>query len=235
MELLSPLELDRLKLYVFDFESNEFIQIPDLVGACYRANWAADGKQLLLTCETETSIDVFAFSLQAGWGHRLTDCTEEDALSCVYPAQSPDGKWIAYYKDSVRSGVSEIQGLYFLDGACVDDEPVSCESVDIGPFDAFWPYTWSPDGLYLAGLEHSTQTSFIRIFRIQDGVISHLRDIQTEDHVDSISWSPDGEWIAYSTGRKIYIVSPDGEETIYLHEANGANIIGWIAISPSQE
>jgi len=81
---------------------------------------------------------------------------------------------------------------------------------------------WSPDASRIA--YQSRRPSWM-IFTAQlDG--TDERQISTPISW-SPNWSPDGDWIAYSTGSAIYRTSPDGEATELLTEGGSCGRPSW--------
>ena len=218
-------------LHILNFETNKFLPFEASNDQCYEPDWSPDGSFVAARCNGEVGADIYIFSPQDGTTMRLTDC-EENGDGCGNPTWSSDGRWIAYLRAPARSGVSETRGLYLLNTACFV-EPATCMETALGPFGLVSPQTWSPDSLYLAGRDGST----IRIFMLNDGAVSPVQDIETgDDLVESISWSPDGEWIAYSVTTEIYLISTDDWSQNLLHEDDRyVGIVGWITISPTEE
>lgn len=198
---------------------------------CFEPDWGPDENNIVASCDGEIGEDIYLFSLAEDTSVRLTDCEESEDY-CQNPVWSPTGKWIAFYRTSTKSGVSETRGLYLIDTACFDNYP-TCSNSDRGPHGVFRPRSWSPDGIYLAGQD----ANIIHIVMMKDGIVSSIQDIEAGDRlVESLAWSPDGRWIAYSSNSQIYLISVGDWTLSQLRDIrNRPEINGWIIISTQDE
>lgn len=126
------------------------------------------------------------------------------------PRWSFDGRWLSYTSASPQ----EIQ-IYNLESGERQTLPT-----EIGPAAA-----WSPNGMYflLADLQFfgDIYLSKISLYDLQDGSLQALPSGQYFDD-NNPTWSPDGEWIAFSrgewtlsrppTGDQLWISRPDGSD-----------------------
>ena len=51
-------------------------------------------------------------------------------------------------------------------------------------------------------------------------------------HVRALTWSPDGEWLAFQTDKRIYLVRPDGTGLRPLVEKRSFNTVSAVQWSP---
>ncbi len=151
---------------------------------------------------------------------------EEDIANYYQPKWSPDGQWIAFYRHVYTAyvpGVGETIGPY---GKDMDVYLVSASGGAL----RFLAHTnstnhpgwlsWSPDSKELAFVRSKGKKSDIYIVSLETGAV---RPFTTDgkENTDP-SWSPDGEWIAYSSKRGLLINSlrvwrqpvRDGEATV---------------------
>ncbi len=108
-----------------------------------------------------------------------------------YPSPSPDGRYLAYMSDAPGEYQLHVRDLN------------SGEVRVLTQFDQGFRYKpyWSPDGRRIAFID-STQT--IYIVDLRNGRIEEVDRSLWRDHFGletfSVSWSPDGQWLAWSRG-----------------------------------
>jgi hypothetical protein len=174
---------------------------------CGEASWSADSKHILAVCgNSNTSGDIFLFSIEDLSVTQVTECDGKHHL-CSDPSWSPDGSWVAYYYSVQASGRHAQNGLHIMNTQCFST-PSSCvNDNDIG-LDAGFPYTWSPDGHFLAGRWGTT----IRMFEINNGIAALSKSYQLDTSIVKTSWSPSGKWIAVDTEDGVFLVSTETGE-----------------------
>lgn len=88
-----------------------------------------------------------------------------------------------------------------------------------------WDHAWSPDGNSLAVVVSPIDPNKPRSIWVMQGDGSNPRRVASAESVSGPSWSPDGNWIAFSSKdgaqTSIRVVRPDGSEDRVLH-AEGA-------------
>jgi Tol biopolymer transport system component len=132
---------------------------------------------------------------------RLTD----NPGSSQYPAYSPDGRWIAFWR--VLEGQRDVWVMPAGGGPPqrITDDPAP----DYHP-------AWSPDGRWLAFSSDRDGHSHIWVVQVRDGrPVGDPRRVTSGDTTDlAPAWSPDGTRIAYmgagATGGDIWIADVQG-------------------------
>lgn len=126
--------------------------------------------------------DIFSVPAENGLTMNLT---KTQGIREIFPAWSPDGRYISYYSD--QTGEYE---LYLLENK-KDSKPrqVTFNS-------SAWKYQplWSPDGKYLM---FSDRTLKLKLMDIASGKITDI-DQGTTEELRSYSFSPDSKWVAYT-------------------------------------
>lgn len=120
-------------------------------------------------------------------GSELSNLTENPALD-VNPFWSPDGKQIAFLSD--RSGYTQVYTMN-ADGSDVfqvTDSETDHEFGDTTP--------WSPDGSTLLFMEKTSDDNQM-IYTTQTNGSNRILHVGQPDHYSNVSWSPDGDHIAY--------------------------------------
>jgi tricorn protease len=126
--------------------------------------------------------DIFSVPAENGVVENLTQTP--DARE-IYPAWSPNGKYISYYSD--ESGEYEIYLLENVKGA---------KPRKLTTGSATWKYDaeWSPDSKYLV---YSDRTMKLRLVDVASGRQTDI-DKATDSEIRTYAFSPDSEWITYS-------------------------------------
>ncbi|MGH8146245.1 MAG: S41 family peptidase [Rhodanobacteraceae bacterium] len=160
-------------------DASKYLELDDTAGDTNIA-LSPNGKRALLQARG----DIWSLPREHGPSRDLTDTSNAEE---EYPSWSPDGKWIAYATDvngedqlAVRSagdtGAEQVL-THFKTGY-------------------FYGPTWSPgsDKLAFSDNEHR-----LWILDVKSRKLTQVaQDKNNEMH--DYSWSPDGRWLAYSTG-----------------------------------
>jgi Tol biopolymer transport system component/tRNA A-37 threonylcarbamoyl transferase component Bud32 len=105
--------------------------------------FSPDGNQLAFSWDGENgnNVDIYVTLIGQPKPLRLTD----DPASDVFPAWSPDGKWIAFERgiSNARFRYSKPAGIYLV-------SPLGGAQHKLTDFPAEGPMSWSPDGKWLA-------------------------------------------------------------------------------------
>lgn len=125
--------------------------------------------------------DIFSVPAENGLTKNLT---ESQGVREIFPAWSPDGKYISYYSDI--SGEYELYLLENKDGA----KPRQVTSGS-----SAWKYqpAWSPDSRFLL---FSDRTLKLRLVEASTGKITDI-DHATSNEFRNYNFSPDSRWITY--------------------------------------
>ncbi len=125
--------------------------------------------------------DIFSVPAENGFTENLT---ETQGVREIYPAWSPDGKYISYYSD--KTGEYELYLLENKKGA--SPQQVTSNS-------SAWKYQplWSPDSRYLL---FSDRTLKLRLVEASTGKITDV-DHATVNEFRNYNFSPDSRWITY--------------------------------------
>ncbi len=126
--------------------------------------------------------DIFSVPAENGITENLT---QTEGIREIFPAWSPDGKFISYYSDA--TGEYEIYLLENKKGAV--PKPITSGS-------SAWKYqpVWSPDSRWLL---FSDRTLNLQILEVATGKITVV-DKATMNEIRTYDISPDSRWIAYT-------------------------------------
>jgi tricorn protease len=135
----------------------------------------------------------------------VRNITQTPVIREIYPAWSPDGKWLAYLSDRTgeyelyirpQDGTGEEKRITF-DGECYRFRPV-----------------WSPDSKRLLYSDKKLRLFYVDINEKKPVLVDKAEVSEIYDYV----WSPDSKWIAYSKNNPAYFAS------IYLYSLDQGQI-----------
>ncbi len=203
-------------LYVIDLPSETLHKVDVTVpadGVRTRDRWvdaaktihsmgiAPNGKRALFGARG----DVFTVPAEHG---NTRDLTQTSDAREMYPAWSPDGKWVAYVTD--KTGEDQI-AVRPADGT---GKETLLTDRKLG---YLYGPKWSPDSARLA---FSDSDHALWILTIKDRTVVRV-DQDKREEMHHFSWSPDGLWLAYSKAGPQDMGSDDDASTymgrIYLY------------------
>ena len=160
--------------------------------------------------------------------------TESVPETCTSPEISLDGSQYAYLGQKQGSETANSLFVTNVNGSSVQTV-IDQSQIPI------WEVDWAPDNNWLTytsitGTFEDKPIIGLSIIR-KDGTNKvQLTDEQTPsiipDSRTAVSWSPDGQWIAFYADNRPYIVRPDGTNLEQLSEDAGSSLMAW---SPDSE
>jgi serine/threonine-protein kinase len=180
----------------------EITRLPIPEGPSYEfPRFSPDGTQVTFDTDDGKAADVWVYDLsRASAMRRLTFGGRSR-----HPIWSRDGRWIAFQSD--REGDL---GLYRqrADGTGVPERLTKAD-----PATAHVPQSWSPSGDVLlftsnrggalnawTGATNPGSTSTLFVLSLKDRTTEPFAGVQSQDRAVNAEFSPDGAWVAYSTG-----------------------------------
>jgi Tol biopolymer transport system component len=160
--------------------------------------------------------------------------TESLPENCISPELSLDGAQYAYL--SQKQGAETANSLFVASAAGSSVQTVIDQSQT-----PIWEVDWAPDNNWLAytsvtGTLEDKPVIGLSIIRKDGTNPVRLTSDQTPsiipDSKTAVSWSPDGQWIAFYADNRPYIVRPDGTGLKQLSGDAGLSQIAW---SPDSE
>lgn len=144
-----------------------------------------------------------------------------DGTTNIYPVWTPDGTRIAFMSN--RTGPLRL--FWQLSDGSGGVERLSTDKTTV-------PFSWSPDGKFLALIEVVPPSSpEMMIMRVNDRVISPFLSTHTGTFEDAPQFSPDGHWIAYASDesgrREIYVQPYPGPGGKWQISDGGGNEPMW--------
>ncbi len=124
------------------------------------------------------------FSVPAEHG-RTVNLTESGGVREIFPAWSPDGRWLAY--------CSDVTGEYEIYLMRPDGEGDPRQLTSNSSAWKFQP-TWSPDSKWLLYADKTQSLKVIDVKSGEERIVDHADRQEIRDY----GWSPDSRWIAYA-------------------------------------
>jgi WD40 repeat protein len=176
-------------------------------------DWSPDGSRIAFTRRDGDLADIW---IMDATGENAVRVTSDPAVESE-PAWSPDGTRIAF----IRANGDGSSRLYVMNADGSGIQPRTDENL----WRTRWSPQWSPDGDDIAVAASDCVGCDWEIQLVAaDGSIEP-RTI-SRGTARELSWSPDGEWVAFATGASIWSTSADGRRGGPLH-VGGATGIDW--------
>ena len=149
--------------------------------------------------------DIFTVPAKEGITYNLTDT---QGVREIFPAWSPDGKYIAYYSD--KTGEYEI---YLIDKSSKNAVTQLTEGSEIWRY----PPVWSPDSSKLLFSDKNQDLQTLDIKTKNVTIVDKARRFDITDY----DWSPDSKWVIYTkssenTQDAVWVYSLDKEKAFQL-------------------
>ncbi|MBN2633309.1 MAG: PD40 domain-containing protein [Bacteroidales bacterium] len=175
---LQTLQSEKLKINISFDNPNLLPYFRNVKDNINSFNISPTGKRALFDARG----DIFSVPAENGITENLT---RTQGIREIFPAWSPDGKYISYYSD--QTGEYELFLLENKKGA----KPRQLTSGS-----SAWKYEplWSPDSKYLVFFDRTMK------LRLVDAATAKITDIDhaTYDEIRSYDFSPDSRWITYT-------------------------------------
>lgn len=156
----------------------------------YQVVWAPDSRRLAYVSERGGDHKLWLYDFATG---------EETALAAGpgvddTPRFSPDGKLLAFQRDR--------RELRVLDLATGKDRRLAEVLLDNPPLGSDRPFSWSPDGRWIAVL-HYGERMFRNLLLVPlEGGEPRPVSFLAHTNADQVTWSPDGTFLLLATGQR---------------------------------
>jgi tricorn protease len=156
-------------------------------------NWSPDSRRVAYVSDRDGTPHVFQYDLGTNTETQLTREAQADAT----PRYSPDGKWIAFERESRELRVMSL--------ATKEQRVVAAGTFDRAPIIGDRPFMWSPDSKWIAFMPvESRLFRNVHVVRADGGgqgagqPVSFLANVGS----NTVSWSPDGTFILFDTSQR---------------------------------
>jgi Tol biopolymer transport system component len=172
-------------------------------GLSYDPDWAPNGAHYLVSTDRSGNPSIEDVSLD-GFS-RLFAPAKEGASVMFGPRWSPDGSRVVF----VAAGS---QGVSLMLSNAAGGGAV--EVVRSGLLTGAVPYSWSPDGQWMAGVQKvGNQLKVVKVKPLAGATpvtLAASYPAIAQSQFGGPVWSPAGNWILYQSAKGMALVSPDG-------------------------
>jgi tricorn protease len=171
-------------------DGGDAARVTDTAGEEAELGWAPDSRRLVYMSDRTGTHQLFLYDFASRHETPLTSGAARDDL----PRYSPDGKWIAFERNS--------RELRVIDPATKEEKLLAVGVFDTPPFVDARDFVWSPDSRFIAYLTSGTKTfANVHVVPVAGGdakAVSFLANT----NAGALSWSPDGTYLTFSTSQR---------------------------------
>ncbi len=154
------------------------------------AAWSPDSRKVVYTSERNGKLQIFQYDFASESEMQITNAGDDFA-----PTYSPDGKLIAFVRNARALWVYDVNSK---------QERELCKLYTDAPPIGGKNFTWSPDSnwiAFLTGAPENRSYTNVSVVSVKGGDARPISFV-ANSFAGSISWSPDGTFILYSSAQR---------------------------------
>jgi tricorn protease len=172
-------------------DGGDAMRVTTTAGEEAELSWAPDSRRLAYRSDRDGTNHLYLYDFSTAKETQLTTGTARDDV----PRFSPDGKWIAFERDSKELRVIDPAGKEqkLLATGIFDSQP---------PFADFQDFVWSPDSRYIAFVSAGAKAfQNVNVVAVAGGPARPVSFL-SNTNAGSVSWSADGTYLTYATSQR---------------------------------
>ncbi|MGH9142251.1 MAG: S41 family peptidase, partial [Vicinamibacterales bacterium] len=171
-------------------DGGDAVRVTQTTGEEGELAWSPDSRRLAYKSDRDGTNHLFAYDFATGKETQLTNGTGRDEV----PRYSPDGKWIAFERNSKE--------LRVIDPGSGQEKLLATGIFDSPPFVDMRDFVWSPDSRFVAYLTAGTKAfQNVQIVAVAGGE-PRAASFLANSNAGSLAWSPDGTYLTFATSQR---------------------------------
>jgi tricorn protease len=173
-------------------DGGEAVRITNTAAPESFAAWSNDSKKLVYSSERDGTMAIFQYDFASETETQLTKSANNDSL----PIYSPDGKFIAFIRNS--------RAMFVYDVNAKKERELCKIYTDAPPLLNGNSVAWSPDSKWIAFANVSPETrsyTNVSVVSVNGGSAKPISFL-ANSNTGSVSWSPDGSFILFDTSQR---------------------------------
>ena len=179
-------------------DGGDAVRVTHTAGEEAELSWTPDSRRLVYMSDRDGINHLYLYDFGTGRESQLTSGRGRDDA----PRFSPDGKWVAFERDS--------RELRVIDPSTTQETLVATGVFDTPPFVDARDFAWSPDSRFIAYLSAGAKTFVnVHVAQIVAGASPALKrgegrpvSFLANTNAGSLAWSPDGTYLTFATAQR---------------------------------
>jgi tricorn protease len=171
-------------------DGGDAVRVTDTAGEEAEVAWAPDSRRIVYMSDRTGTRQLFTYDFASGKEVQVTTGSARDDM----PRFSPDGKWVAFERNS--------RELRVVDPATKEEKLLATGVFDTPPFVDARDFVWSPDSRFIAYLTAGAKTfQNVQVVPVAGGEANAVSFL-ANTNAGSLSWSPDGTFLTFNTSQR---------------------------------